>query len=519
MLELTPRPCPIGWPNSDGVGAQRPRTFCLQPWTSSGGREAVALAASAGLILDPWQDWLLEENLGETDEGVWAAPETAIDVARQNGKGSFLEARELYGLVILGEEIAHSAHEFKTAKDAFRRLRALFDNTPDLRRHVRGISNTAADLGIEMYNGGKIKFHARTGGGGRGTGGDLIVLDEAFALVEDHMSALVPILSARPNPQTIYTSSPPVNATTGVVWMNIRKRGLAKDPGLFWAGWGTDNQEVSLTDLDEVRRSNPGYGIRITDRTLRTEIKQLGPAGYRRERLGLWPENPDDVVISPELWDSRKRPVARAEVRAFAVDVSPDRKSAAIVSVGWVDDVLLISVVDHRPGVQWLLARIRELHERWSPHLWVIDERSPAATLILSLVKLEVGEMGEIPEGDEMSKERPAAILTRWKPGNEDDPIPPKGALITTNSIEAALAWGYFVDGVRDGSIGHLDEGMLNSAVAGAKTRKLGDGTTWARRTATADITTLVGATEATWAILTYPEVKVGTYDPLGAIF
>jgi hypothetical protein len=45
---------------------------------------------------------------------------------RQNGKGGIIEARELWGLFIGGEKlILHSAHEFKTAKEAMRRIEEL----------------------------------------------------------------------------------------------------------------------------------------------------------------------------------------------------------------------------------------------------------------------------------------------------------------------------------------------------------------------------------------------------------
>ena len=62
---------------------------------------------------------------GERADGKWAAFETALIVPRQNGKGSILEARELAGLFLFGEQlILHSAHEFKTAQEAFRRVLA-----------------------------------------------------------------------------------------------------------------------------------------------------------------------------------------------------------------------------------------------------------------------------------------------------------------------------------------------------------------------------------------------------------
>jgi hypothetical protein len=121
-------------------GAQRPRVSHVPAGVSSAGVEAVELAASAGLVLDEWQAFVLESSLRERrvgDELKWSAFEVGLIVSRQNGKGSILEARELAGLFLFGEQlILHSAHEFKTAQEAFRRVLSLVENTDDLRKRV-----------------------------------------------------------------------------------------------------------------------------------------------------------------------------------------------------------------------------------------------------------------------------------------------------------------------------------------------------------------------------------------------
>jgi hypothetical protein len=51
---------------------------------------------------------------------------------RQNGKDAILEARELAGLFLLGERLLiHSAHQFDTSLEHFRRLLFLIENTDD----------------------------------------------------------------------------------------------------------------------------------------------------------------------------------------------------------------------------------------------------------------------------------------------------------------------------------------------------------------------------------------------------
>jgi phage terminase large subunit-like protein len=90
---------------------------------SSAGSEAVDLAASVGLYLTPWQQWVLDQGLSEDASGKWAAFEVALIVARQNGKNAVLEALELAALFLFGDRlIVHSAHQFATAFEHFLRM-------------------------------------------------------------------------------------------------------------------------------------------------------------------------------------------------------------------------------------------------------------------------------------------------------------------------------------------------------------------------------------------------------------
>jgi phage terminase large subunit-like protein len=85
------------------------------------GREAVELAAMAGLHLDPWQQFVIVNGMAQNARGKYAAFEVGFNVARQNGKGGILECRELTGLYLLNEPMQiHSAHQFDTSLEAFR---------------------------------------------------------------------------------------------------------------------------------------------------------------------------------------------------------------------------------------------------------------------------------------------------------------------------------------------------------------------------------------------------------------
>ena len=78
--------------------------------------------------------------------------------------------------------IVWSAHEFSTAQEAFRDMLELVEGTPELDRKVKAVHRANGDEAIELLNGCRLKFKARTKAGGRGLTGDVVILDEAFAL-------------------------------------------------------------------------------------------------------------------------------------------------------------------------------------------------------------------------------------------------------------------------------------------------------------------------------------------------
>ena len=220
------------------LGDQEPRLSSLPPFDSGeSGRIAVALAAEAHLTLDPWQRLVLEAGLRRRGSR-WAAFEVALIVARQNGKGTILEALELAALFLFPDVrlILHSAHEFKTAAEAFLRIRALIEDSPDFDAQVSRIRTAAGAEAVELKDGKRLRFVARSSGSGRGFTSDLVILDEAYKLGDQEMAALLPTLSARPDPQVWYTST--AGDQGSVQLGRVRGRGLrGDDPSLALLEW------------------------------------------------------------------------------------------------------------------------------------------------------------------------------------------------------------------------------------------------------------------------------------------
>lgn len=378
--------------------AERPRILHVPAYSSSAGAEAVDLAASAGLVMDPWQSYVLRCSLGERTDGRWSAFEVGLVVSRQQGKGSVLEARELFGLVLGGErQIIHTAHELKTSMKHFKRLIRLFDGSDDLRKRVKKVINSNGKEGLEMMNGAVLECIARTKGAGRGYTGDLVVFDEAYALTEEQMEASVPTLLAVDNAQLWYTSSPPLDADTGRILMALRDRGEGETGSrdrLAWFDYGLPGSldrinEMNLDDRVGWRSALPSMRSgRVREENVQVMRDLLTDKGFAREILGIWPPKPNLAgwrVIPEHLWTAALDAESEIEGRpAYGVHVPPDRSYSAVSAAGsragggrHVELTGNGTLDDFRPGTAWIVPRLLEL-ERHQPSVVVIDDKAVA---------------------------------------------------------------------------------------------------------------------------------------------
>jgi hypothetical protein len=350
------------------------------------GLEAVDLAAAATLVLDPWQSLCVCDILAVGEDGRWAVPETCTVCQRQDGKGAIIETIELAGLFLFGERlILHSAHEYKTAQEAFLRIRDLIDGCADLSRYVKAIREANGEQQIILMSGARLRFVARSKGSGRGFTGQRNILDEAFALTRTHLAALMPTMSAQPNPQLNQFSTVPDPATMPppeeAVLPGVRERALTAVrsgiPGpLVYHDWSMQPGE-DPQDVDVWYACNPALGIRISEDYVRAELAALGPAKFSIERLGLWPEltGPQWSVISRADWENAGDPESQAkDPVVFSINTSWQRTHTAIAAVGEREDGHLHGViVEHRPHGDWPIPRMVELACKWHPAAVVLD--------------------------------------------------------------------------------------------------------------------------------------------------
>lgn len=431
--------------------------------------EAVELAAAYGLVLDEWQQNVLEAGLGVRSDGKWAASTVGVNVARQNGKGAVIEARELAGLLLFGEKtIIHSAHEQKTARVGFERILSYFEAHNDLSKKLSSVIRALGREQITLRNGARLYFPARSKAAIRGFSIDCLVLDEAQILGDRAWEAIKPTISAAPNPQTWMLGTTPTPMDDSAVFTRRRHAGIeGSDPRLAWLEWSVP-EGTNLDDRDAWAQANPALGTRLTLEAIASERSELSDEGFARERLSIWATTDagaDDFPVS--AWDAcadADTHAAPDSADAFAIEVSIDRGMATIAMAGARKDQRIhVEVVDRRPGTAWVATRCAELNTKHGPVKFIIDGGGPAQSL----------------ETELREKNLELAIMT---------------------TAEVAAACASMIDATRDLQVAHGPDGVLQEAVRGARKRVFRDGGfTFSRRGSRSDVTPLLAATFARW--------------------
>jgi hypothetical protein len=216
----------------------------------------------------------------------------------------------------------------------------------------------------------------------------------------------------------------------------------------------------------------------VSEEFIEQERQTLTDQGFARERLCIWPEDPEGgwQVIGRFEWeaaaDAATQPVLPV---SFGLEVEWDRSRAAI-AVAWrrPDGLRQVEItqgdegLDFRAGTGWVVDRLRQLMDRWQPCTLVLDPGGPAGSLVKDLEEADI-----------------------------------KFDKLTTS--DAGRAYGWLFDGVAGQDVGardvrHGNQPALNAAVAGAVERRLGDARTWDRK-ASRSFCPLGAATAALWTL------------------
>ena len=354
------------------TGAQEPRIRVEPERTGTDGEDAALLMTSYGLPLDEWQRTLVDCWLGTDGDGNYTVTSGGLALPRQNGKNVCLEAREFYGLAIRGERILHTAHQVRTGKQSFRRLAAIFTNPryPELTDIVRNIRYTNGEEAIELDNGGRIEFSARSRQAARGFDGiSLVVFDEAQELTDEQLEAILATLAASTTGtrQILYTGTPPYPGCPGTVFRR-RRTAILEAPGPHdaWHEWsvaGESAEEINTEDTALWYAANPALGSRITEDFVREELISMRSDGFARERLGWWSPvltEATDCAIPAEAWDACVSDEEKPKTGKTAYGVKFTADGSEVCLCGAVipaEGPARISIIARKPtglGTQWL---------------------------------------------------------------------------------------------------------------------------------------------------------------------
>jgi hypothetical protein len=460
-------------------------------------------AAMYGRPLDGEQHVAVEAFTRCDRFGQWAAFETCVVEARQNGKTGGIVTPIVLTDLFLGEpdRITWTAHLTKTSTDSFLDCLQLIDGCADLSRRVKRISRGKGDQSIELVNGALLDFLARSVGGGRGIGGKRIVFDEALILAAEAMGAMIPTLAARRNVQINYASSAGLKGSDQL--RSLRDRAVRsldpannyRDESLAYLEWKADGgfEEPGcedpacthivgnvigcvLDDEEQWAKANPTLGRRISKSYVRKERRSLAPRQFAIERAGWWddPIGGAEDPLTVDQWVARQvddTQITGDDV-AFGVALAWDRSAASISVAGRLDDGRLqVELVRTGRGIRWVAKAVTELLQRHPGSVVGLRSASAAAGII---------------------------------PDLETENVEPE-LLSAGDYIQAC---GDFAAAVKADPIElvHLPDPDLEASVRCAATKGRGDGgfIWWATESA-GDITALESATIATHTFKTTP--------------
>jgi hypothetical protein len=464
------------WPRL--TGRQAPAFQSAFDGDESLGDSAAKLAYKIGMRQMPFQWQTTRKILSRQPDSLWTHPDVCIICVRQVGKTEIALATIIFGLFALDERIIFSGQRWLTSERVFQRLKSVIERRPSLyRRLAKDPTTSSSRAYIELKSGASITLGVRSGDLGRGVDRvDRLVIDESYSLTDPELGALAPTQLASKNPQTIYLSTP-VDFETQPncqVIAGIRRKGYAREPGLYFAEWGA-KEGMARDEPSTWAYAIPSYGEIHTEAKVRSLLrKAVTPDGLRLFDAdiigkGNWPTEESELgsVISAETWADLKAdtPPELVGPIAIAVDRSPDRKTWAICSaqrraddgrihleIGPYQDLWPADVVD----------KLLDIVMAWDPISICIDARSAANVLEPALVAAE---------------------------------CPPT----MTTTGEMVRACGSFLDAVEAGTISHANQQVLNDAVVSAVKRDLGGGFAWG---SAPGATQLVAASLAHWALL-----------------
>ncbi|HEU4543564.1 MAG TPA: hypothetical protein VFR23_20700 [Jiangellaceae bacterium] len=473
----------------------------------------------------PWQRFFLIHAL-ELVNGRFRFRTVVLLVARQNGKTSIIEVKNLWKMFVLQVNlIIGTAQNLDIARESWSRALEIVEGTPELKAELGKVWLGNNKQEFNLLSGSRwriaaINLNATGKRGGAGLSGDDVNLDE----LREHpnfraWSAVTKTTLARSGAQIYGFSN--AGDDTSVVLNRLQKQGraAAKNPELADSSFGyfeysaPDDTRCNCGRAED-HPHNPGCKL-IDPYVLAIPNPSMNhPGGVTYEALvSAANTDPEAVFLTEclcvrvpslggrvidlarwnELADEKSRRVG--DVGIF-VDIAPERDWAGIGVYGLrADNIGHLQLIDYRPGAGWVVSRLVELKSALDP-VGIGMARGTYASIKDDLAKVGIKR----PED---------------RPDFKDKPEPRRGELAVMTAPDMGAACGQLIDAVRDGTLRYVPSQQLTIAVGGARTRMTGDAVTWSRTDKDTDVTPIVAVTGARWV---YHErvnaIQEDDYDP-----
>jgi hypothetical protein len=421
----------------------------------------------------PWQRLVADVAL-EIDPytGLLAYREIDLTVPRQSGKTTLILSVSVQrALGWLRQRIVYAAQTRNDARKKWEDDHVITLESSDFAALFR-TRKTNGNEAVLWKNGSQHGITSNTEKAGHGGTIDLGFIDEAFAQVDNRLEqAYKPAMITRPQPQlwVVSTAGTPDSVYLREKVDTGRARLLAGEPSkVAYFEWSAP-EDADPADRAVWRACMPALGYTISEDAIAADFQTMNLLEFRRAYLNQWCDrNVHEPVVDLQVWaDLRDDGSTALDPVYFALDATPDRSWASIMTSGLrTDGRLHGELIDHRPGMGWLLDRVVQLDGRWHPAGWLLDPAGPCGSLI---------------------------------PALQEAGIEP----ILVNAREMGQACGAFYDAAVNDRIRYVNHPDLNAALAGAKKRDLGDAWAWHRKDSVTDISPLVGLTLAMHGVAT----------------
>lgn len=407
-----------------------------------------------GTFFDVWQQGFGQVALGCREDGKYAASVGGVvaSIPRQVGK-TYTVGNLLIGMCLEfpGLRAIWTSHHNRTTTGTFRSMQAMVRKAK-VWPHVAAIRETNGEQEITFVNGSIIMFGARAQGFGRGMESiDVEVFDEAQILSVKALEDMVPATNAAKHEHgglVIFIGTPPRPTDDGDAFTTKRRKALK--------GLTRDQVYVEIsaepdTDPDDQSKFgtfNPSYPHRTPlESMLRMRENIPDDDSWRREAMGIWPEDDDEdvreYVIEPASW-------------AAWADLEP--KLLADCAIG-------IDMAKGRGGVTISAATQRKGGGRY---LEVVFHGSQSG--VVALVKKIVDKQG--PRAVVIARSSPAASLAP-----QLEALGVKVTLVTDTQM--AQACGSLTDDLPEGLVSHTGDQLFADALESAEARDIGQAGAW----------------------------------------